>query len=300
MTPSDTPSGGGKANRMRIPFCVLSLVCATTFLGACASGTPSPGTGTLCVASLMVKPVKWDKDANKGRLEQAIREAKDKGAELIVTPEGALEGYVINEVIRATGQDRRVLTERFHALAEPCDGPYIRHFQTLAAELKVYLILGFLEADKGKTHNTAVLIRPDGTLAGKYRKTHFAQGYRHGDGKGDNPPGYLRGTEYPVFHLAQYRIGIMICYDRRQPVVAQRLVQNGAGLILNPSYGMMGDCNREFISARARENHVPILFVHPDQTVFSDAQGDIKTDLRPRTEDSRLALIPVEIMGAGE
>jgi len=276
---------------MRIRGCIpLVLVTAVW-----SCWTPATAGTTLRVASLMVQPVKWDKDANQRRLEQAIREAKDQGAELMVTPEGALEGYVVNEVIQATGQKRQELTERFNALAEPCDGPYIRHFQEFSKELKIHLVLGFLEADSGQTHNAAVLIRPDGTIAGKYRKTHFAQGYRNGLDKGDNPPGYLRGTEYPVFILGGHRIGIMICYDRREPVVAQRLVQNGAELILNPSYGMRGDSNRTFISARARENRVPILFVHPDQTVFSDARGEIKLDVRPRAEEARLALFSIAV-----
>jgi len=87
----------------------------------------------------------------------------------------------------------------------------------------------------------------------------------------------------------------MICYDRQIPAVAQRLAQNGAELILNPSYGMKGDCNREFLSARAQENKVPILFVHPDQTVFSGAQGEIQVDVRPRADESRLALVSIEL-----
>ena len=275
-------------------FSMLPLVFVAACLGY-ASPTPAPAKHTLRVASLTVKPVKWDKEANKRQLERVIREAKRQGAELIVTPEGALEGYVVNEVIRAAGQERRGLTERFNALAEPCDGPYIQHFRKLSRELDVTLVLGFLEAEGANTYNTAILIRADGTIAGKYRKTHFAQGYRNGNDKGDNPPGYLRGTEYPVFDLGAYKIGIMICYDRREPIVARRLVQNGAEFIVNPAYGMMGDCNREFISARAKENNVPILFVHPEQTVYSDGQGRIQLDLRPKGDEERVAVFPMEI-----
>jgi predicted amidohydrolase len=278
---------------MRTRRCVALILVVAGW--PCRAPAIATAPITLRIASLMIRPVKWDKAANRQRLERAIRKAKEQGAELIVTPEGALEGYVVNEVIQATGQKRQELTDRFNALAEPCNGPYVRHFQELSKELKVHLVLGFLEADQGKTHNAAVLIRPDGTLAGKYRKTHFAQGYRNGPNKGDNPPGYLRGTEYPVFALGEHRVGIMICYDRREPVVAQRLVQNGAELILNPSYGMMGDCNREFIAARAEENGVPILFVHPEQTVFSDTQGEIKLDVRPQADEPRLALLSVRI-----
>lgn len=279
---------------MRERFRVLCLLCLVALLCGSVQAN-APAGSTLRVASLMLVPVKWDKAVNAKRLEEAIREAKAKGAELIVTPEGALEGYVVNEVIRATGEQRQKLTERFNALAEPCDGPYLQRFRKLCKELRVHLILGFLEADAGKTYNTAILIRPDGTIAGKYRKTHFDQGYSNGNEKGDNPPGYLRGTKYPVFEIAGRRMGIMTCYDRREPAVARNLVANGAEFIINPAYGMMGDCNCEFLSARAKETGVPILFVHPEQTVYTDKRGQIQLDLRPKADEARIAIIPLEM-----
>ena len=250
--------------------CVASYSCSAT-------ESTNREESTLRVASLMYKPVKWDKNENVQQLDKAIRKARRKGAELIVTPEGALEGYVVNEVIRASGQTKQKLAKRFNDLAEPCDGPYIQHFQKLSKELDVFLVLAFLEADQGNTYNTAILIGPDGTIAGKYRKTHFDQGYSTGTKQGDNPIGYSRGTEYPVFNVGSSKIGIMICFDRRVPEVAGRLVKNGASFIINPAYGMKGDCNRRFISARARENNVPVLFVHPEQTVFSDEHGEIRS-----------------------
>lgn len=280
---------------MKMLWCVSFVFCATMQLNACASDIPAREQHRLRVASLMVKPVPWDKEANGELFEAAIREAATQGAELIVTPEGALDGYVVNEVIHAKGAERRELTERFNALAEPCNGPCIRKFQRLCKELGVHLVLGFLEAEDANTYNTAILIRPDGTIAGRYRKTHFAQGYGNGPNEGDNPPGYLRGTEYPVFAIGGYSIGIMICYDRREPVVARRLVQNGAEFIVNPSYGMVGDCNADFLSARSRETGVPILFVHPAQTVYSSERGEVCTDLRPRGDAARIAVISVEI-----
>jgi len=273
---------------------ILVLLCLLMCSCFASDGTPRPGTA-LRIASLMYQPVKWDKEANKRGLEKAIRAAKRQGAELVVTPEGALEGYVVNEVIRASGAARRDLAERFNDLAEPCDGPYVRHFQKLCKELSVWLVLGFLEADDPNTYNTTVLIRPDGTLAGEYRKTHFAQGYSNGDEKGDNPPGYCRGAAYPVFDVGASKMGIMICFDRRVPEVAARLVKNGADFIINPAYGMKGDCNCEFISARARETGVPIVFVHPGQTVVSDARGRITTDIRPKNDDARIAIVRLSV-----
>jgi len=264
-----------------------------------ADDAPYPRLPTLSVAALIYQPTKWDKDANQRRLTEQIRKAKAEGAQLVVTPEGALEGYVVNEVIGASGQERRELTKRFNALAEPSDSPRIKHFERLCKELDLYLVLCFLEADAGKTYNTAVLIGPEGTTLGKYRKTHFAQGYEQGDEKGQNPPGYTRGDAYPVFKIGQPKIGlgIMICFDRRKSKVAKRLVENGADLIVNPAYGMHGDCNCRYIGARVKENGVPILLVHPKQALLVQADGTIAADLRPGKRDSRIGLVTIEVPG---
>lgn len=277
---------------MKIRHIVVLLAC----MASCSCQTIETRDRTessLRVASLMYLPTKWDKDANRERLETMIRQARAQGAELVVTPEGALEGYLVNEVRRSTGDERAELTERFNALAEPCDGPYIQHFQKLCKELGVYLVLGFLEAEAPNTYNTAILIAPDGAIVGKYRKTHFAQGYDNGLEKGDNPYGYTRSTTYPVFEIEGRKMGIMICYDRRVPKVAANLVANGAQFIINPAYGMMGDCNRRFISARAEENHVPILLVHPNQTVCGSEWGEIVEDVRPDPNDERIAIVAI-------
>jgi predicted amidohydrolase len=242
----------------------------------------------------MYRPVKWDKDANQRALDAAIRKARAAGAELIVTPEGALEGYLENEVRLTTGDKRREMIERFNRIAEPVDGPYVKHFQKVCRELKIYLVLGLLERAGDKTHNSAVVIGPDGRLIGTYRKTHFAQGYKIGDEKGNNPAGYLRGTDYPVFDVAGRKLGVMICFDRRVPKVARELVRNGADFIVNPSYGMKGDCNRGFVSSRAKENHVPVLFVHPYQTVLAAADGALSVDSRPKEGDERTCMVTIE------
>lgn len=61
------------------------------------------------VASAAVLPDKWDKEANWKRIERLVRQAATEGgAELVVTPEGALEGYVINEVNAVANPVERV------------------------------------------------------------------------------------------------------------------------------------------------------------------------------------------------
>jgi predicted amidohydrolase len=273
----------------------LAALLLATALFACPSlHAAEPSHNALKVAALIYQPVKWDKEANAKGLEAAIRNAHRLGAQVVVTPEGALEGYLVNEVRKETGETRRKLTERFNAIAEPADGPYIKRFQELCKELRVYLVLGFLEADNGKTHNSAIVIGPDGKTIGTYRKTHFAQGYKVGVEKKANPVGYTRGDKYPVFDVAGRKMGVMICFDRRVPKVAEELKKSGAQFIVNPAYGMCGDKNRKYISARAKETGLQVLFVHPQQTVFATPDGEIRADLRPRKDDPRVFIVHIE------
>src|SRR5688572_12705167 len=110
--------------------------------GSAVRNEGSAGDSTrLRVASCSVMPSKWDKTGNADKVERAVRNAAAQGAELIVTPEGVLEGYVENLVIyEKDPQTKEELTRRFNEMAEPVDGPYIARFRRLADELNVYLI----------------------------------------------------------------------------------------------------------------------------------------------------------------
>ncbi|MEZ6071572.1 MAG: carbon-nitrogen hydrolase family protein [Pirellulales bacterium] len=232
---------------------------------------PGDGHASLRVASVSFVPLKWDKDANARRIEELVREAARQGARLVITPEGALEGYVVNEVIDADDQaEKDALTARFQALAEPIDGPYVRRIAQLADELDVYIILGvLLRGDEATTYNTAVLLDPEGKVAGRYNKTHFHQGYDV------NPPGYTPGNEYPVFDVGAARLGMMICFDRQLPEPARALALGGANLIVCPSYGGTGDWNTRMMQVRAYENDVYLVFTHPRQSLIIAPDGEL-------------------------
>lgn len=255
-----------------IERCVVCAVVLTAAgLHAGEPGMPS----TLSIGSVSIFPTKWDKDGNSERIERMVRDAAERGARFVITPEGALGGYVVNEVIREKGVDEKArLTERFRALAEPIDGPYIARFGKLADELDIHLVLGFLEADGEKTFNTAALIGTDGQIIGKYRKTHFHQGYDV------NPPGYTPGDAYPVFDVGFMKVGIMICFDRQLPEPARALALGGADLIACPSYGGWGDWNTRVMQVRAYENHACVVFTHPEQSLIIDRNGKLLDECR--------------------
>lgn len=235
----------------------------------------SQAVSRLRIASASVLPQKWDKQTNWERLEKMVRKAaQEGGADLVVTPEGALEGYVINEVNREEDPGKKTeLKKQIFALGEPLEGPYIKKACSLAAELEIYLVLGFLERRERSLYNSAVLIDPEGDIIGKYSKTHFAQGYQV------NPDFYKAGDDYPVFDTPFGKVGILICYDRQHPEPARILALKGAQVLLVPSYGSYTDregWNTVLLRTRAYENGFPLVFCHPFQSILIDKNGEIK------------------------
>jgi len=106
-----------------------------------------------------------------------------------------------------------------------------------------------LDGATGQRYNTTVVIDADGSVLGKYRKTHipvgsneqgsFDEGFYYGPGQtpqnpaspkvlGDNP-------SFPVFQTAVGRVGVAICYDRHFEGVMRSLKQSGAQIVLSPA-----------------------------------------------------------------
>ena len=117
-------------------------------------------------------------------------------------------------------------------LAEPVPGPTTARYAALARDLTVVLVVPLFEKrGPGVYHNTLVVIDADGTLLGRYRKTHIP----------DDPlyfekfyfiPGDLG---YPVFDTRYARIGPLICWDQWFPEAARLSALGGAELLVYPS-----------------------------------------------------------------
>jgi beta-ureidopropionase len=122
---------------------------------------------------------------------------------------------------------------KWYATAEPDDGPTVTRMRELAREHGMALVVPFYEeAQPGVYYNSAVVIERDGSVLGKYRKTHIPQVGPCFWEKFYFKPGNLG---YPVFDTSVGRVGLIICYDRHFPEVARELGLKGAELVFNPS-----------------------------------------------------------------
>lgn len=198
--------------------------------------------------AISIKPKKWDKIYNADKLERLFEEAARQNPQLMLAPEGVLEGYVVMDVI----EGRRTAEEMLD-IAESVDGPYIARFQRLARALKICLCFGFAERIGDEVFNSAIFIDGDGEICGKYHKVQLAEGTH--DSWYFNRIGFsLRAFDTPIG-----RVGIVICNDRWNPMIARTLVLDGAQLLLIPSYGLKQRSQNQTVLARARENGVPIV-----------------------------------------
>lgn len=204
---------------------------------------------TVKVAAANFVPWKWHKEWNADRMEEYFVEAVRAGAQLVVEPEGILEGYVVNEAIAHPELQERVLE-----IAEPIDGPYVKRFQKLARQLKTCLVFGMAErTGKRDVHNAALFLDHRGRLCGKYHKMQLAEGYE--------PAWYFDrlGKQIRAFDTPLGRCGMLICNDRWNPLIPRALALDGAQFLCILSYGSTSKAQDEAVLARGRENGLPLV-----------------------------------------
>jgi predicted amidohydrolase len=194
--------------------------------------TPAPAPRTVRLAAVHLRPPGKTPEANREAFVPLIEEAARQKADLVV----------LGETLTYPGTGKS-----YADVAEPVPGPSTGFFGALARKHGLYVVAGLLERDGPRIYNVAALLAPDGSLAGKYRKTCLP--------RGEVEAGVTPGSEYPVFSTRFGKVGMMVCYDGFFPEVARRLTMNGAEVIAWPVWG----CNPLLAQARACENHVYVV-----------------------------------------
>ena len=230
------------------------------------------GKGTVRLGGVQFAGLEREKERNIGVAETMIRQAAEAGAQIIMTPEVAMTGFV-------GGDDER-------AMAEPIPGPCTERFAALAKELDVYLMAGFSELRTDCLHNAMIVLGRGGDLMGVMRKVHI--------NKYETAGGWTNGSEFPVWHFetdtGSLNGGIMICYDRELPESARLLMLSGAEVIFNPlCCGCPTDeIHRCLLRTRAFENEVYVFMVNHaaprcnGHSFVVDYNGYIRSELDKR------------------
>ena len=169
-----------------------------------------------------------DVKRNLRRAEEAVVDAAERGADLVVLPELFTVGYFA--------------FDSYAREAEGLDGETFGRLSDLAADLGVGLLAGShvedLEAsaaagynvpDDDGLANTAVFFGRDGGMEAVYRKHHLF-GYGSAESRLLTPGDSLETVSFEGFE-----IGTTTCYDLRFPELYRSLAEGGATLVLVPS-----------------------------------------------------------------
>jgi N-carbamoylputrescine amidase len=135
--------------------------------------------------------------------------------------------------------------------AEAEDGYTQTRLKKEARRHGIHLVSTIFEmARPGFYYDTAMLISPEGEIAGKYRKVHPAALL-------SLEKIYFRGgSSFPVFRIGEWTVGFSICYDNLFPESCRCLALNGAELIIAPYATPVATPWENFLTTRALENGV--------------------------------------------
>jgi deaminated glutathione amidase len=172
-----------------------------------------------------------DVSVNIGQVSGLIRDAHRSGARLIVLP----------EVVNVLDMDRKALAKKLNVEA---DDPALAAFRVLAAELKIWLLVGSLsllhetalKADGSpKFANRSFLIGDDGEVRARYTKIHLFDVDLGGGETYLESAAYEPGNEAVLADTPWGKLGVTICYDLRFPHLYRQLAQAGARFLSIPS-----------------------------------------------------------------
>jgi 5-aminopentanamidase len=197
---------------------------------------------SLKIAGLQTAGTLRDVDANLRELEAAAEEAAAHGAELLITPEMFVTGYVVGDALE--GLARRDFLTPARALAE---------------RLGLAILLGGPEATDDGVYNVAYFVDDLGRVAHCYRKSHlFGELDRRQFVAGEEPFGLV--------DFRDVRIATMICYDVEFPETVRAAVLAGAHLVAVPTAQMepFSFVAEQVVRTRAWENQVYVAYINHD------------------------------------
>ncbi len=231
---------------------------------------------TLRIAQIKVYPAKGELAANFRLLMNVLDEIAPYTPDVVVTPEGFLDGYVATEpyVTRETLANYAI---------DPVTSPYVKQVAAWAGTCRAWVILGCARRAPDGIYNSALILDRVGALVGAYDKAHCQT----------HDQKYTPGRSLPVFGSDFGPFGVMICADRRWPETVRTLALKGARIIFNPTFGMHDERNLHMMQTRSYESEVYIAFTHPAQALITGPRGEIVANVE--AEDARYAITDVAL-----
>jgi predicted amidohydrolase len=167
------------------------------------------------------------------RLVKLLRDAHAMGARFVVFPELAFTTFFP----RYWYEDLAEVDRKFFEFTMPSAQTQPLFDEAKKLGIGFYIGYGEIAQEEGRTRhfNTAILVGPDGTIIGKYRKIHLPG---HAEHKPEAAFQHLEKKYFEVGNLG-FRVwefmdtiaGMLICNDRRWPEAFRVLALQGAEVV---------------------------------------------------------------------
>ena len=164
-------------------------------------------------------------ELNLAKAQDYILRAAAQGSDLIAFPEMYLTNYTAQVESRA--------------LAETLDGPSVTALAAMAEQNNIFIVMGMPIIDyefPGYVHNSAVVISPTDGVLGVHHKISLPT-FHIGDLLITEGNHWAPGTQFPLFKVHGWTMGVNICADCWVPEIPRVQAVNGAFLLMTISAG---------------------------------------------------------------
>ena len=163
----------------------------------------------------------WNREETLMEADRLVREAAAQGANIIL----------LQELFETPYFCQKHDFQYMNLCTTLEENPAVNHFKKVAKELDVVIPVSFFEKAGNTAFNTIAIIDADGSVLGKYRKTHIPDGMPYAE-KFFFTPG---DTGFKVWKTKYATIGVGICWDQWFPEAARCMALMGAELLFYPT-----------------------------------------------------------------
>ncbi|OVA07094.1 Carbon-nitrogen hydrolase [Macleaya cordata] len=208
------------------------------------SGTAAMSSGEANVASdtshrqtvratvVQASTVFYDTRATLDKAERLIAGAAAYGSQLVVFPEAFVGGYPRISNFSVTDGSYPIEEhedfQKYRAAAIEVPGPEGDRLAKISGKYKVHLVMGVVEREGSTLYSTILFFDSQGQYLGKHRKLMLAASehtiWRSGE-----------KTTLPVYKTAIGKIGGVMCWDNRMPLLRTELYAKGVEIYCAPT-----------------------------------------------------------------
>uniref|UniRef100_A0A0D6R880 cyanoalanine nitrilase n=1 Tax=Araucaria cunninghamii TaxID=56994 RepID=A0A0D6R880_ARACU len=187
-----------------------------------------------CIRATVVQAstVFYDTPATLDKAERLIAEGASYGSQLLVFPEAFVGGYPRGSTFGVIVGNRSLKGQeefrKYYASAIEVPGPEVQRIAAAAGKYKVNVVMGVIERAGFTLYCTVLFFDSQGEFLGKHRKLMPTAMERIIWGFGD-------GSTIPVYDTTIGRIGALICWENRMPLLRTAMYAKGIEIYCAPT-----------------------------------------------------------------